>query len=889
MSPEQTIAHYRIVSKLGEGGMGAVYRATDTKLNRDVAIKVLPDALANDADYVARFTREAQVLASLNHPNIAIIHGVEERALVMELVPGTTLEERIAAGPIAIAEALGIARQIADALDAAHEKGVIHRDLKPANIKVTPEGVVKVLDFGLAKAADPVGSASTVNSPTLTMRATQAGAIMGTAGYMAPEQAAGKAVDKRADIWSFGVVLFEMLTGTRLFDGETIAHTLAHVLTREIDLNAVDPALLPLVRRCLQRDPRKRLRDIGDARLAIDEYLADPPLAPVAAVAATARASKIPWLVAAALAAALAVTVVAASRGWFGRATETLQPLVRFDIQPGPDTDPASLMRTLAISPDGQRIVYGTRSGSTTRLSSWLVDQAVGVPIPGSEDARTPTFSHDGEWIAVVAGDGSGGKLRKIPLRGGVPQNIVDGALTGLGWGPDGIYYRTGTRSPILMMPVTGAPAPRAATQFVDKDATHRYPQSASGGRILLFTNSTHGGNYEDAEIVALDLKSGRRVTLWKNAYYGRYVGPDEGPGFLLALSKGTILARAMDPLRLSVGTTAAPVLEGVACEPTNGYASFDVSRDGTLVYVKGSAQPLPRLQMVDSAGKFTPLTPATGSHGAVRVSPDGKRLLYWQVGTDVNDLWTIDLALGTATRMTFGGQGASPGAWSHDGRHIAYGGQGKIWWLRSDGGGQPQAILDEPPRRAAVTSVASDGRQMLLSDGVTIFTVSLEDAGGDRPRAGEPKVFLKSSDRLDEPGFSPDGKWIAYSSNESGRREVYVTAFPGPGGKSQISRDGGTRPAWTRNEIFFEDANLRLYAAPYTVAGDGFRVGPAKPWGNVRVNGLLLVRNFDVMPDGKRVVALNNDESESDAKLPGQISVVLHFFDELVRKIGRK
>jgi eukaryotic-like serine/threonine-protein kinase len=355
MGPSSIIGHYRIVSKLGEGGMGAVYRAHDTRLNRDVAIKVLPDALANDPDYLERFTREAQVLASLNHPNIAAIYGVEDRAIVMELVEGETLAERIARGPIPLEEALGIARQIAEALEAAHEKGIIHRDLKPANVKVTPDGVVKVLDFGLAKAAEPAASASTANSPTLTLRATQVGVILGTAGYMAPEQAAGKVVDRRADIWSFGVTLYEMLTGKMLFTGETISHTLASVLKDKIDFD-VPQAPQPIRRllaRCLERNPKERLRDIGEARIAIRDFLATPPAEAPPATAPAARASRLPWIVAAALLLALA-----GSLAWNLRSSPA-PSVVRMQHVLAHGQSFTNRRRTmLAISADATQIAY---------------------------------------------------------------------------------------------------------------------------------------------------------------------------------------------------------------------------------------------------------------------------------------------------------------------------------------------------------------------------------------------------------------------------------------------------------------------------------------------------------------------------------------------------
>ena len=433
LNPGDRVGPYEILAPLGAGGMGEVYRASDTQLKRDVAIKVLPAALAADAQYMARFEREAHVLASLNHPNIATVYGIEHGALVMELVEGQTPGQRIAAGALSNEETLPIARQIAEGLEAAHERGIVHRDLKPDNIKLTPAGTVKILDFGLAKTMEevaPAGSQLSI-SPTLSMTMTQAGLILGTAGYMAPEQAAGKPVDKRADIWSYGVVLYEMLSGKRLFEGETVAHTLAHVLTRELDLNLIPPAYRPLLRRCLQRDPRRRLRDIGEARLALDEPFEAP-------AAVTANAPSVVthgrcW------AAAVAVIAILAAAGWW-RATRPpeLRPLVRMNVEMLPDM-PLTAGITggmLAISPDGMRLAVTLRGADgKLRLYTRLLNQSQLTPLAGTEEAGTPFFSPDSQWIAFTAD----AKLKKISVEGGAAVTLCDAPrMRGASWGDDG-------------------------------------------------------------------------------------------------------------------------------------------------------------------------------------------------------------------------------------------------------------------------------------------------------------------------------------------------------------------------------------------------------------------------------------------------------------------
>ncbi|MFN7935521.1 MAG: protein kinase [Bryobacteraceae bacterium] len=861
---------YEILSPLGAGGMGEVYKARDTRLDRLVAVKVLPDHIAHREDARARFEREARAVASLNHPNICILHDIGPNYMVMELIEGETLAARIEQGPLALDAALRYAVHIADALDRAHRAGVTHRDIKPHNIMITRDGV-KVLDFGLAKAAAPTPGPT---EATVVKSLTTEGTVLGTPQYMAPEQFEGKEADARSDVWAFGAVLYEMVTGRKAFEGKNYTSLVAAILGGEPAPMAVKPFtpawLERMVRRCLAKDADDRYQSMRD--LAMD--LKSPP----AETATLAKSSRWPWVVAA----ALAVALIPASMGWFRRAESPLRPLVRFDILPGPETDAAVLFNRIAISPDGQRLIYGTREGGTPHLASWLLDQGVSVPIAGTDGALSPVFSPDGEWLAVT----DDRKLKRLSLRGGVAQELAATTVQGISWSPAGIYYRVNTRSVISFLPATGG-APQAVSQFVDQEVTHRYPQAAAGGRILIFTSSKHGGNYEDANVVGIDLKTGRRAVLRRNAYYGRYLGPEDGPGFLLSMSQGALHAQAMDPVGLTVSESAIPVLQGVAAEPTNGMVNLDVSPAGTLVFTEGKAQALPRLQLVEGGGKARELTPATGRFAGARFSPDGKRVAYWMPGTE-QGIWVLDLALGTGTRITFDGPDAGPTLpiWSHDGKHIAYSSQGQLWWVRSEGGGRPQAILQN---RYFVKSVSPDGRSLLLLGHKTMYAASLEGGESDRPRVGEPRVIAASQADIFDPALSPDGKWIAYTSDESGYQQVYVTAFPTPAGKWQVSTNVGRSAAWSRQELFFQDQSNRLQSAPYSASGESFRLGAMRPWGKVSVNGLLASRNFDVTPDGERVVVLLNEETDVEAKTPGRITVLLNFYDELVRKMGKR
>jgi predicted Ser/Thr protein kinase len=777
MSPQQTIAHYRITAKLGEGSMGAVYRATDTKLNREVAIKVLPDSFAADPDRLARFTRESQVLASLNHSNIAQIYGVEERALVMELVEGPTLEERIARGAMPLEEALPIAGQIAEALEYAHEKNVVHRDLKPANIKITSEGKVKVLDFGLAKAMSS-GTAveNPASSPTLTMRATQMGVIVGTPAYMSPEQARGQEVDARADIWAFGVLLYEMLIGRPLFAGPTISDTLATVLKTEPDLSAIPSQVRPTLERCLRKDPRRRWRAIADVRMSLEEeHGVEVPRR------AGARAA---WVIATLL-------LVATAAGWLmaWRAARPVdRPMMRLSVDLGPDALPG-LNLTAAISPDGRRLVFPARGpDGKQQLATRLLGQAQITLLPGTEGGRDPFFSPDGKWVGFVTG-----QLKKVSVLGGAALMLgtASGTIVGASWGEDGhIIYTPGPVLPLFRIPDVGG-TPQAVTRLAAGELTHRWPQILPGGGAVLFTASPSATGMDNANIQAVSLKTGQIKVVERGGYYGRYLPS----GHLVYLHQGVLFGVKFDLRRLEVRGTPVPLLDDLGATQFTGGGQFDfsgsLSGPGTFVYAAGKMTSQTwQLAWLDGSGNVQP-TSVHGAYGYPRVSPDGRKLV---VLDDHGDVYMHDLERDTATRLTFAGDSNLP-IWARDGKHIlfaksSYG----IAWMRSDGAGDPYRLL-ESPNLARPWSVSPDGRRLAYFErnpetGFDIWTLPLDLTDPDRPKAGKPELFLRTPANEILPRFSPDGRWIAYRSDETGSVEIYVRPFPATsGGKWQIVR----------------------------------------------------------------------------------------------------
>ena len=861
--------------------MGEVYRGRDTKLKREVALKVLPGVFARDPERMARFQREAEVLASLNHPNIAAIYGVESdgeyKALVMELVEGDAPK-----GPLPFDEAWVIASQIAAALEYAHEKNVIHRDLKPANVKVTPEGIVKLLDFGLAKALSSRRETSVSigeDSPTLTMGATEAGVILGTASYMAPEQAKGKQVDKRADIWSFGVVLHELLTGQRLFKGEDIADTLAQVLTKEIDVSGVAPRARKLLRRCLEKDPKNRLRDIGEARYLVEEVSAAPE---VVSVPAPAKVSRL-WP---ALAGVLLLLGGAAGYGWWSATRPVAKPLVQLsadlgsELAIGNSTGPA-----IAISPDGARIAFISRDAKgQRRLLVRLLESATVTELAVGEGPTSAFFSPDSQWIAFFAG----GKLKKVSVQGGSSVTLCDAPNPrGGSWGEDGnIWFELENRAVISRVSSNGG-APQAVTTFDAKkgEITHRLPQLLPGGEAVLFTASTDNNSYSDATLEVQSLKTNERKTLVQRASFGRYLPS----GHLVYMQAGTVFAAPMDVKKLELTGPGSPVIENVNSYQVRGYSDLDFTAAGTAVYIPGTINTRRySLFSMDASGTLQNLNAEPADFGSPLVSPDGTRIsLMLADASGVDNVAVFDPGARRMTRLTFLKTSVQNFAvWAPDNKHLVFRSTSKelagpgLYWLRADGAGDPQRILEGS--NWSPESISPDGKHLAYHEGTAIWTLPLDVADPEHPKPGKPELFLRAEDTVGNVAFSPDGRWLAYSGPNA-VNEVFVRPFPGPGGKWQISTGGGGRVVWSRNgrELFYRVPN-GINVVDYKVQGDTFVASQPRAWLQ------KLIPNTgapDLAPDGKHfVVVMDADAGEQK---PSTHAVFLfNFFDELRRRV---
>ena len=880
---------YEVLTAIGAGGMGEVYQAHDTKLGRDVAIKVLPEAFAHDPEKLSRFQREAKLLASLNHPNIATIHGLEDSNgtsyLVMELVPGENLAERVRReGAVPVEEALTIAKQIAEALEAAHEKGIIHRDLKPANVKLTPEGKVKVLDFGLAKAfAGDTSTEDMSNSPTLSMAATMQGVILGTAAYMSPEQARGKQVTKATDIFAFGAVLYELLAGKQAFHGEDVAGILAAVLRVDPDWSCLPEttplAIRHLLRRCLQKDRRQRFQDATDVRIEIEDAIAAPKDSGVTQVA-TAPASKLSWAVAAGLAVLLGVT----SWGWW-RATRPvergLRPLARLDVDLGTDVSLAAPTGTDAIlSPNGTRIVYLSQG----RLFTRRLDQPNSTELAGTQGAFSPFFSPDGQWVAFFLTQ----RLQKISVEGGSAFVLcIAGIAEGGSWGEDGnIIAALINGGGLSRIPSAGG-QPTPATDLQGGEVSHRWPQILPGGKAVMFTAGSTGA-YDTASIEVMSLADHRRKTLVQGGTFGRYLLS----GHLVYVNRGTLFAVPFDVDRLEVHGTPAPVLDQVGYTVGVGSAQLDFSQAGTLVYRRGGAgSGLLTVAWLDSSGRMQPLLAKPGPYGRPSMSPDGQRLALEVSEESGTDIWVYDWQRDTMTRLTFTGKSSRP-LWNPDGRYIVFQAAGEgMSVIRSDGAGKPRPLTQSKIFQEAY-SFTPDGKRLAFMEQASgssfdLWTVPLEsdDAG---LRAGKPEVFLQTPADERYPTFSPDGRWIAYRSDESGTSQVYVRAFPDKGGKWQISNSGGRYPMWSRNghELFFETLDNHIMVAAYEVKGDSFEADKPRAWSEKQIGGAVGNKNVDLAPDGKRIVATMPVETAETQKAQNQVTFLMNFFDELRRKV---
>ncbi len=899
----RTISHYRVSAKLGEGGMGEVWRAEDTKLGRDVALKVIPDSFAGDPERLERFEREARVLASLSHPNIAGIHGLEDvegkRFLVMEVAEGETLSERIARGPLPVEDAVRIAVQIAQAVEIAHEKGIIHRDLKPGNVVVSPEGRAKVLDFGLAKAMGihPLSGNSGQNtqSPTLAPGMTQAGMLLGTAGYMSPEQARGKEVDRRTDNWAFGCVLFEMLGGRKAFDGETVTDVLGAIVHKEPEIDklpaSVPPRIRRLLDRCLQKDPKRRLQSIGDARVALEEWLENPDAAEAATTARTTAVWRrwLPW--AAAVTAAVAGWLLAwATLGPFETAPE---PVRRFEVDLPEQTLFTDLGAAAVLAPDGRRMAYVIGSGSGNReLILRSLDRYEGAPLasgPLAEAPYHPFFSPDGEWLGYV----TRGEMKKVSVTGGAPITLAEVQFSrGATWGSDGtIVFSGGRQTGLSRIPAAGGEVAALTTLDAEaKEVSHRWPQWLPGERAVLFTSATGEGASIETSIEVVIADTGERKVVHRGGFYARYVPT----GHILYVQDATLFALPFDLQRLEATASQMPVLEGIESQPGDGASQFDVSENGILSYVSGSASLMAfPIAWVDRAGRTETLWAEEGIYGAPRLSPDGRRLALSVLRDNNWDVWTYDLDRAVATRLTFGeGYDADP-VWSPDGKWIAFAsdreGPPTVFRKRTDGSGEAER-LHEPGivDFAAPITWSPDDDVIIIqtntaSGGDDLFFLRLGVEDKVEPFRATP--FSEAS-----PAFSPDGRWIAYESNETGRPEVYVSSYPPGGGKWQISDSLGAQPRWsqTGRELFFRSTD-GIMAVEVDGRGGSFKAGRPQSLfsgsflggiGGVSVPGLSFP-DYDVSADGQRFVMFTGGSNEFGSS---SVNIVTGWFTELRR-----
>jgi eukaryotic-like serine/threonine-protein kinase len=863
------IGQYEVTAKLGEGGMGEVYRARDAKLGRDVALKILPAAMAHDSQLLARLGREARTLASLNHPNIAAIYGLEEseglRALVMELVEGETLAEHLrgtgGAGkkPLSPDEALPIARQIAEALEYAHERGVIHRDLKPANVKITPEGTVKVLDFGLAKVLSDQDSATPTipaNSPTLSVMATQAGIILGTAAYMAPEQAKGKPVDRRADIWAFGCVLFEMLAGRRAFEGETISDLLAAVIRGEPEWTALPettpPAIRKLIRRCLVKDPKQRLRDIGDARIAIEEIVsgADTEAGAGGGIPETRRASRlrsaVPWAL------CVAAVLFSASTVWLLFRPKPQQNVVRFTVAP-PENADLVLGGETSISPDGRTLTFVAKPDPSKPQVLWLraLDTLVAQQIPGTDGASDPFWSPDGQQLGFEAG----GKLEKIALPGGTPQTVCDAnGFAGATWNRDGVILFSSSGGTLFRVSDTGG----APTLVLSPDPSRRetsdmYPQFLPDGRHFIFQAlTTNVTNFVEAG--SLDSKTVERLAPVESQVAFAL------PGYLFYENGRTLMARPFNARALSFTGPEVPIAQNIGITPFSRYAYFSVSPSGVLAYGSATAGLVNQIIWFNRAGEKLGTVGQTAVHTAPALSPDGTRFAVAEGEFGKRDIWIYDLKRGTASRLTFGPADNTNTTWSPDGTRIVFSsnqdGQYDIYQKAANGLGGSQPVFQSPGQAKHLDDLSADGRYAIYDAVGEVAELWGLPLFGDR----KPFPFVRGNFFAASAGFSPNGRYVAYMSGETGNFEVYVQTFPQQTDKWQISAAGGLQPIWGRDgkELFYLALDGKLMEVDVNTNAATFQAGIPKPLFQTQLATTYQGRNmYVVSPDGQRFLVL--------------------------------
>ena len=871
---------YEIASPLGAGGMGEVYRACDAKLGREVAIKILPAQFATDRERVARFEREARTLASLNHPHIAQIYGLEQSehtvALVMELVDGEDLSQRISRGPIALDEAIAIARQIADALDAAHGQGIVHRDLKPANVKVRDDGTVKVLDFGLAKPVEgpAATSGATITSPAMSMP----GVILGTAAYMAPEQAKGRPVDKRADIWAFGCVLYEMITGRRAYAGDDISETIASILRSDPDWDGVPASIKPLLVSCLQKDPRRRLRDIGDVTLLLDRAPVDaqrsaPPSASTAVKALAAMS----------IVALLASSVIL----WRARAMSAVAspPVVRMSLRL-PANSPLQLSASqpsLAVSSDGKTIAYTAAGPEGNQVWTHSLDASEPRPLEGTGGGGGPRnvfFSPDGRQIAFF----SGTQLKRVPVTGGTVTVICEApfSLGGTWTDHDEIVFTAGGSGPngtdtgLWRVMVSGGEK-RAVTAGV-----FFYPDALPGGRVVIASvDNPTGRTSSDLTIVSVDIESGEVRPLISGGAYPRYAAT----GHVLFLKNGAIVATPIDVAARTASDQSKVVVTDVFMNPAVAGGNFAVSAAGTLAYAPGTTADFNQgLLLIDSQGQRTPASDERRYFEAPRASPDGAKIAVGIRGWR-DTVWLLDRNRNSLTELTTGDTNGLTPVWSPDGNRVVLGsynsatGIRNLHWIRTDGIGGPERLLTSEFNQRP-NAFTSDGKTLVFevrtATSSDVWTLALDAQRTARP-------LLDS--RFNETGaaLSPSGQWMAFTSDQSGKPEIYLTPFPSVDRRIQVSTAGGRVPVWSRD-------GRRLYYR--SIDGDEILAVDIEPGASPTLSRPLTVArlprvagaaSFDVMPDGRLLVI----DDQSAGTFATELRIVVNWFDELRQKMS--
>jgi Tol biopolymer transport system component/predicted Ser/Thr protein kinase len=872
LQPGQSLGPYRIESFLAAGGMGEVYRATDTRLHRRVAIKV------SAARFGERFEREARVIASLNHPNICQLYDVGPNFLVMELVEGATLADRIRKGPLPLEDALTIARQIAEALEAAHEKGRVHRDLKPANIKITPEGVVKVLDFGLAKAAEePSATGNPSDLPTQTISATRTGVILGTAAYMSPEQARGAAVDKRSDIWSFGVLVYEMITGRSLFAGPTISDTLAAILKTDVDLAALPAQLRPIVERCLRKDPRQRWQAIGDVRIAVEECGAEAS-GPEIALAKV----RLPWVLSGMLAllcAGLATLVVI-----HFRETPSQPATVRFQI---PAPEGFAFGPHLALSPDGRRLAFtASPKGGQPRLWVRALDslEARALPVTEGEGAYFPFWSPDSRFLAFVA---QSTLLRKVDASGGPAQTLCNASnqITGGYWSRDGlIYFGTLGGGISRLRQAGGAPVVVTKPNPAHGEYGHTNPQ-VPDGRHILYLSAAGGGN-GGIYLGSLDGKEKKRLVATMTSFSYAPPSGNGKSGHLLFLRENTLMAQPLDPNSFDLTGDAFPVAEGVGSTPTRNQAQFTASANGVLAYRSNLGGGETGLTWFDRAGKPLGVLGDRARYTNVALSRDATRAAVMESDrqTGNSDIWLFDLARRVPTQFTFHEAQFADPVWSPDGSRIAFSSNRDgpyNLYLKDSSGALPEERLQKNDANERPCDWSSDGRFLMYTRGIgsSARLWVLYDPAGDQA-SRKAASYLEAAFGTVQCQFSPDSHWVAYTSNEPTHgHEVYVQSFPVPSSRVRVSSNGGVQPRWRSDgtELFYIAADGELMAVDVTTTAT-FHVKSPHVLFDPRVFGggrSTLAVGYDVTPDGRFLV---NTAPQSGAGAPDLITVVLNW-----------